>query len=104
MVGRHIKVAIHSLSLSLSLSLLGSYHVSTLKQQSNAYPTRMESVLPELACPCQLELSSHTRVLSPYVLQVPLRFGKHPFTHAYLCLLQLSVRLCANLVLQAGGC
>jgi hypothetical protein len=39
-VGRHTKVVVHS----LSLSLLGSCHISKLKQQSDDHPMRKESV------------------------------------------------------------
>jgi hypothetical protein len=53
---------------SLALFLLGSHHVSKLKQHSNDYLTRNESVLPELSCPRQLESSNHPREPSPRVL------------------------------------
>jgi hypothetical protein len=87
----------HPFSLSLSPSTLGSY-VSKLKQQSNDYPTRKESVLYEFSYPRQLEPNNHTSEPSSCVLQVPLIFGKHHFIHTCLRLLQLSVRLCVNLV------
>jgi hypothetical protein len=79
--GRHTKVVIHSISLSLPL---GSSHVSKLKQQSKDHPTHKEGVLPELPCPRQLEPSHHTREPSPRVLHVPLLFDKHHFIYMHV--------------------
>jgi hypothetical protein len=83
MAGCHTKVAINY--LSLSPSLLGSYHVSKLKQQRDDHPMRKESLLPELPCTCQLKPSNHIRESSPRVLQVPLFFGKHHFKYMHVC-------------------
>jgi hypothetical protein len=98
LAGRHTKVAIHSIALSLALSPLRQQ--PCLKAQTTVQqPSHVQGgVLPELPCPHQLELSNHTRESSPCVLQVPLLFSKHPliYMHVLVCFVVECENVCSQ--------